>query len=222
MPSSRQPLLNAQGVAKLFGRKLVFKKVGFAIQPGEVWLLVGPNGAGKSTLVNIMAGLLRPDAGSVDIGPVPGRRSYLGHKTFIYSRLSAMENLRFWADMFGLKRDTEYLSAALERVGLGHVAEEESGRFSRGMSQRLSLARVFLNNPELIFLDEPGTGLDIASSELLHREISLAGRRGAGVLWVSHQIQEGLKVASHVLHLEDGGLRYVGPSAGYGMETCPC
>ncbi|MFW5487236.1 MAG: ABC transporter ATP-binding protein [Desulfovibrio sp.] len=221
MPNS-EALLSAQGVAKLYGRKLVFKKVGFSILPGQVWLLVGPNGAGKSTLVNIAAGLLGPDAGKIDVTPPPNERSYLGHKTFIYPRLSALENLRFWADMYGLGRDRAALMAALERVELGYVAEEEAGRFSRGMSQRLSLARVFLNNPRLIFLDEPGTGLDVASAGLLHREITQAGERGAGILWVSHQLREGLEVASHVLHLEKGRVRYAGEASGYTAEECAC
>jgi heme exporter protein A len=206
----------------MYDRKLVFKKVDLTVQPGDIWLLVGPNGAGKSTLVNVMAGLLRPDAGNVDIVVDPGKRSYLGHKTFIYPRLSAVENLRFWAKMFGLDHDSQALQKALGRVGLGHVVHEEAGRFSRGMSQRLSLARVFLNAPELIFLDEPGTGLDTASSQLLYREIAEAGERGAGVVWVSHQVEEGLEVASHVLHLEKGAARYAGLASAYDREACAC
>lgn len=210
-----QKVLKADRVAKLFGSKLVFKNVSLELARGEIMLVVGGNGAGKSTLLKIMAGLSRPTAGSCDAFVESEKIAFLGHATFIYPKLTAMQNLSFWAGMYGLDAGPEELAAVLKRVGLSRAAEEAAGGFSRGMAQRLNLARVFLVNPELVFLDEPGTGLDVASLKLLRNEIVALRGNGAAVVWVSHHVAEDLSLADKVLSLSGRTADYFGPAGGF-------
>ncbi len=206
-------LLTLTKVARFYGSRLIFKDISLEILPGTVTLLAGANGAGKSTLLKIMAGLLRPSAGSVDLGggqdghePLLG---YLGHQTFIYPALTALENLAFWSRLHGRKTDRETLEAALERVELAPFAEEKAGGFSRGMAQRLNLARVFLLHPDILLLDEPGTGLDTRSMAVLHREIAAARTRGAGIVWITHTLDADLARADRVARLEGKRLQQI-------------
>lgn len=216
-PSGR--LLSLSGVAKLYGGKLVFREVSLTVDAGSIWLLVGANGAGKSTLMSIMAGLSLHSAGRRELLAPHGRVGYLGHQTFIYPRLSARRNLAFWAALHGLGNAEAAIDAALTRVGLLAAAEELAGRFSRGMAQRLALARVFITEPWLLFLDEPGTGLDAASMRMLRAEVLAARERGAAVVMVSHQLASDLEMADHVLHLENRRAVYSGPAAGFDPAT---
>lgn len=216
---STAPLLRIKGAAKFFGAKLIFRDVNCEVSPGEVLLVAGPNGAGKTTLLKIMAGLAPPTAGRVDCTAAPERTAYLGHATFIYPALTALQNLAFWARMYGLPADREQLMAMLERVGLSRVAEERAGSFSRGMAQRLNLARVFLVNPALLFLDEPGTGLDVASLALLRREIVGLREKGTAVVWISHHVHEDRLLADTILALGNGTVRWYGPAVEYEPEA---
>jgi len=212
------PVLSVKRAAKFFGNKLVFKEVTCAAGPGEIMLVAGPNGAGKSTLMRIMAGLSRPSAGEVALNLEPEEVAYLGHATFIYPGLTALENLAFWGSMYGLAPSRDDLAALLERVGLQRAAEEKAGSFSRGMAQRLNLARIYLVEPKLIFLDEPGTGLDPRSLARLREEIAGLRDRGVSVVWVSHHVAEDTALADTVLALGNRELRYFGPASGFAAE----
>ncbi|WP_419787382.1 heme ABC exporter ATP-binding protein CcmA [Pseudodesulfovibrio sp.] len=206
-------LLTVKRAAKFYGSKLVFKEVSCSVAPGEILLVAGHNGAGKSTLMRIMAGLSKPSAGEVQLLVEPERSAYLGHATFIYPGLSARANLRFWATMYGLSPSADEISALLARVGLEKAAEENAGSFSRGMAQRLNLARIYLVEPDLIFLDEPGTGLDPHSLAMLRREIVGFRERGTGVVWISHHVAEDAALADKVLALGGQRVEFFGPSA---------
>ncbi len=208
-------VLTLERVAKFYGDKPVLREVSLALAPGRVLLVAGENGAGKSTLLKVMAGLARPSAGRVEQGVDQARVAYLGHATFLYPRLTAVENLRFWARLYGVPGGDAALGAALEQVGLAAAAHEEAGTFSRGMVQRLALARVFLTDPRLVFLDEPGTGLDVRSRAVMRAEIAAARERGAALVWVSHALAEDLAAADDVLLLEKGRVAYLGPAAGF-------
>ncbi|SKA70884.1 heme exporter protein A [Paucidesulfovibrio gracilis DSM 16080] len=216
---STSPLLRLEKAAKFYGAKLVFRDVTCAVEPGQVMLVAGPNGAGKTTLLKVMAGLSRPSAGTVRLDVPPERTAYLGHATFLYPGLTALQNLGFWARMYGLRRSRKQLMEMLERVGLVRVAEERAGSFSRGMSQRLNLARVFLVDPALLFLDEPGTGLDVTSLALLRREIGRLAEAGTSIVWISHQVREDRELAHTVLALSGARMRYCGPAAEYEPEA---
>lgn len=217
-----QTLISLKGVGRAFGSRRVFGSVTLDLAEGQTLLVLGPNGAGKTTLLKIMAGLASPTAGSVERQVGLESCAYLGHATFIYPRLSALENLGFWAGMYGLRTDDRDLLAVLRRVELNKFADEPAGRFSRGMAQRLNLARVLLIGPRLLFLDEPSTGLDTRSLDILLREIASARARGAAIAWVSHDLARDLPLADLALVL--GGLKpvYFGPAADYRVEPQVC
>ena len=199
-------LLELRGIAKFFGHSCIFRSVDLAVARGTVTLLAGANGAGKSTLLRLMAGLLRPSAGVCECRAAEGRVAYLGHATFLYPGLTALENLAFWKEAQGLRLTEAELTAFLERVGLERHAHERAGIFSRGMAQRLNLARVLLLEPELLLLDEPGTGLDSRAAAMLREEILRARQGGAGVVWISHDVAADAPLAGRVLSLERGRL----------------
>ena len=211
-------MLRLENLAKLYGLKVVFKGVSCRFAAGSITLLAGGNGAGKSTLLRIIAGLSRPSAGEVSFdgtgaggvaredGP---RLAYLGHATFVYPGLSALENLQFWARAHGLRPSRAELLALLEHVGLAAHAEERAGVFSRGMAQRLNLARVLMLDADLVLLDEPGTGLDVNSMALV-----AARERGACVIVVSHDLAGDSPLADRLLLLENRRLAYDGPPQG--------
>lgn len=206
-----------------YAGRVVLRDISLEIRPGTVTLLAGANGAGKSTLLRIMAGLTRPSVGTVtwDTCNTSGGHGehgtsigYLGHVTFMYPALSALENLAFWNRLYGRDTGAATLMDALERVGLGRYAEERAGAFSRGMAQRLNLARVLLLEPDLLFLDEPGSGLDAQSLLTLRREIALARERGAATVWISHDVETDATGADRLLLLGEQRLYYDGPPAG--------
>ena len=201
-----RPLLEVKGVAKAFGPRLLFRRVDAALMPGTLSLLAGANGAGKSTLMRVMAGLTRADAGSVTLNIPEEKLGYMAHATFLYPGLSAQENLMFWAKAAGLPDAAAQVKAALETVGLTRHAEERAGIFSRGMAQRLNLARLMLAEPQLILLDEPATGLDVASRRMLLELMLEARARGAAILWISHDVEEDARHADFVFTLKDRAL----------------
>ncbi|GFK94274.1 Glutamine transport ATP-binding protein GlnQ [Fundidesulfovibrio magnetotacticus] len=208
-------MLSLRGVAKFYGDRMVFKNIDLTVDPGRTLMVVGANGAGKSTLLRLMAGLSRPTAGEVSTTLAKAETAYLGHQTFLYAEATALENLSFWTGLHGLGLCEADLLAALERVGLARFAHERAGHFSRGMAQRLNLARVFCIAPRLLFLDEPDTGLDEASRGVLHAEIARTSQQGRSVVWVSHHLERDLPKADDVLFLEKGRAAYLGPVAGF-------
>lgn len=206
-------MLELRGVTRRYGDKTVLRDISFSLKPGIITLVAGANGSGKSTLLRLMAGLLHPDAGEI-ISTVPeGKTALLGHQTMLYPELTALENLAFWCRLSGLPPDEDALRGYLVRVNLAREAREKAGTFSRGMAQRLSLARVLLTEPDLLLLDEPGTGLDAASTAILHHEILAARERGAAVVWVSHAVATDLPLADEVILLAKKRLAFHGAAA---------
>ncbi len=174
-------------VSKSYGSLLLFEDVNAAFDAGHVHLVTGRNGSGKSTLLRMIAGLCGCTSGSITFSREDIRTGYLGHSTFLYPGLSALDNLAFWQKTAGLPAPRKHLLDALDHVGLLPFAHTRTAVFSRGMAQRLSLARVLLTVPDIFLLDEPETGLDSLSRTLLQYEVIRAAKRGACVLWVTHQ-----------------------------------
>ena len=182
-------------VAKTFGAKLILRDATCRFDAGTVSLITGENGAGKSTLLRIIAGLTAPSAGSVQITPDDTRIGYLGHSTFLYPALTALENLAFWQKACGLASDRKTLTDMLGHVGLARHALTRAGVFSRGMKQRLSLARVLLQKPGILLL--------AASHGLLDEEIRNAAARGACVIAVSHDVEHDRTLADAIYVIRD-------------------
>lgn len=197
-------MLRLSAISKRFAGRPVLADLSLSAPAGTLTLIAGPNGSGKSTLLGIMAGLIRADAGTVTCAARPGGIGYLGHDTLVYPRLTALENLAFWSSLHGLPHSGKALLAVLDRVDLAARADDPAGSFSRGMAQRLSLARLLLLSPELALLDEPMTGLDAASARRVRAELLALKRNGAALVWVTHDLAFDMAEADAVLALQRG------------------
>jgi heme ABC exporter ATP-binding subunit CcmA len=182
--------------------------VTLTVAHGERLALLGANGAGKSTLVRVLAGLLRPSSGSVQVGGLPPAKArqqigLVGHATLLYEDLSARENLRFFGRLYGLSNVDEAIPGLLAQVGLSRLADRRVGGLSRGQQQRLALARALVHRPRLLLLDEPDTALDAGGHDLL--EALLVGGDRAVVV-ATHDVTLAARVATRVAVLDGGRL----------------
>lgn len=194
-------MIEAKGVWRFFGDFPALRNVSFSAGPRDCVALLGANGAGKTTLLKLLARLSNPQKGELSLPPRE-RCGYVGHGLGLYDELSARENLEFWASVYGSPRQA--VDEWLQRVSLDHVAHAPVREFSRGMRQRVALGRAFLHRPDLLILDEPFTGLDQRSVELLQRLLAEALDRGGAVVISSHQIPEVMALATRTLRLERG------------------
>lgn len=196
----RKALIEAKGVSRHFGRRTVLKDLDIKVSDGEVVALMGPNGAGKTTLLRILATLIEPTSGSVLINgvdvyddPVVARRTIgmVGHSTYTYDDMSALENLRFYWSMNGLpsRGFEENGKKILQRVGLSHRMNDRAAIFSRGMRQRLALARAIVHSPRILLLDEPFSSLDQKGVDILSQILSEERAQGCAIMIVTHDIQ---------------------------------
>ena len=212
------PAVAVDRVWKYFGDYPALRGASVAVEKGACLALLGRNGAGKTTLLRILAGLSKAAKGEVRIlGASPReegvrrRIGYLGHGIGVYDDLSALENLILFGRLMNVAEPTKAADAALESVGLAAVKEGLAREFSRGMRQRLAIARAFLHEPDVLFLDEPFTSLDDRAIAVLQRILTTARTRGATVVMSTHQIREAMELASDVALIERGKIVHAGP-----------
>ena len=201
--------LRIEGLTRRYGEREALSGVSLSLEAGQTLVVFGPNGAGKTTLLRVLASLLRPHAGEVDVlgrslpdeaWAVRGRVGLLGHEPLLYRELSARENLRFHARLHGVGE--ERVEELLAAVRMRERAKEPLRTLSRGMVQRVAIARAVLHDPELLLLDEPRANLDPAASELVEPLIGAASERTRVIS--SHDPGGGLREADLVLGLRDG------------------
>ncbi len=204
-----------KGVWKYFGDFPALRRIELTVAPGSCLALIGRNGAGKTTLLRILAGFSRPAKGTVELlGLEPrsleARRQLgvLGHGISVYDELSALENLQLYTKLYSLPAGSA--ERWLERVALDRVKNGLVREFSRGMRQRLAVARAFLHEPSVLILDEPFTSLDDRAIALLQSLLREARERGASVVMSTHQLREALELASDVALLKRGDLAFHG------------
>ncbi len=209
-------MVAVEGVWKYFGDFPALRDISLTVAPGRCLALLGRNGAGKTTLLRILAGFSKPAKGTVTIhGSAPrdlaarARVGYIGHGIAVWDELSAEENLRLFATLYGV--DRTQIPVWLERVGLLRVREGLAREFSRGMRQRLAIARAFLHSPAVLVLDEPFTSLDDRAIALLQSLLREALGRGASVVMSTHQLREALELATDVALLKGGKVVHSGP-----------
>jgi heme exporter protein A len=205
------PVVELRECSKRFGERLALRRVSLRIEPGETIALVGANGSGKSTLLRLVSGLARPTAGEALLDGVPavsappalrGRIGLVAHRALSYRGLTARENLALQARLH--RRSVGDVEPALDRVGLLDRADERIDGFSRGMTQRLGLARALLHEPDLLLLDEPATGLDADGQALLAEVIREGGGRRT-TIFTTHDAGS-LALAGRVVTLAGGSL----------------
>ncbi len=197
-------MLEARGLVREFGGLAAVDGIDITLPPGGFLVVFGPNGAGKTSLLKLLAGSLRPTRGEVRVAGetlVPGspagreRIGVLSHQTFLYEQLTARENLRFYATLYGLADGQARVVERLREVGLLERADDRVKTFSRGMRQRLGLARTLLHDPDLVLLDEPYTGLDAHASAVLRRVLEALRDGRRTVVLVTHNLAQGLELA---------------------------
>lgn len=206
-PRDLAPLLEARALERTFGPVTAVDGVDFSLAPGAFLTVFGPNGAGKSTLLRLLGGGLRPTRGEVRLGGqrvsvgdlgVAEKVGVLSHHGFLYAHLTASENLRFYGRLYGLDDLGTRVPERLEAVGLASRAEDRVSTFSRGMRQRLALARCLLHDPEVVLLDEPYTGLDAYAADVLRGVLEALRDGRRTVVMVTHALHQGLELSERV------------------------
>lgn len=207
-------VVEAESLVRTFGARRAVDGVSLRVNAGETLALFGPNGAGKTTLLRLLAGLTRPTSGSARIGgeKVPGgpevrrRVGVISHNTLLYDALTAHENVEFFARLYGVAQPAEAAMRALERMRIADRADAPVRGLSRGMKQRVSIARATVHDPAVVLADEPFTGLDAAGARALSSLLRELGESGAAVVVVTHNIDEGLSLATHAAIMDQGRL----------------
>ena len=210
-------MLELRGLTKKYGGKAVLRGLNLEVPTGQMCVLLGPNGAGKSTLIRILCTLTRPSTGEVIIDgrstveePAEARRAIgaVLHETLLYEDLTAAENIRFYSRLFGMRTDDKGIDELLGRVGMLHRRNDRVGEFSRGMKQRMAIARAMVGTPKLMLLDEPFTGLDVRSKDQVSSMLAEAASKGTTVLMTAHDPEMAHDLAQRLLVLVDGRIAY--------------
>jgi len=217
-----KPLISVSNLYKRYDRKSVLKGVDLAVDAGQVMALLGANGAGKTTLMRIVAGLVKPSRGEValsgvSVGKAGGElRRYIGlvsHMPLLYDNLSGWENLAFFARLYDMQQPDERIEAVLRAVDLWQRRRDLVRTYSRGMIQRLAIGRAILHDPPVLLLDEPDTGLDQSSSQMLHDLIRRLGATSRAILLSTHNLDRALEWADSVCLLSEGKIVYQAETA---------
>jgi heme exporter protein A len=215
MPAAeRPPALVADRLTREFGGQRVVHGVDLRLEAGECLALFGPNGAGKTTLLRMLAGLLAPTSGTVAVSGVavrsaPEARAAVGlisHQSMLYAPLTARENVEFAARLYGVRDPRRAALDALARMRIADRAEAPVRALSRGLQQRVSIARAIVHDPRLVLLDEPYTGLDEVGAAALTEALGALAARGAALVLVTHNLSEGLALATQAAIMRGGRL----------------
>jgi heme exporter protein A len=212
--------IDAKLLARRYGRRWALAEVSFHVEPGTVVMVAGRNGAGKSTLLRVLATAIRPDRGTVTVGgfdvvrdreDVRKLTALLAHQNYLYESLTARENLEVVADHLGVSRDR--VASLLDRVALGARGNDVVSTFSAGMRKRLSFARVLLQEPRVVLLDEPYGALDPPGFDLVDRVIAELKAGGASILMATHQWERSSRLCDQAIVLEQGVVAWQGPAS---------
>lgn len=216
-------MLIAENITKSFGSKIILHGIDLHIRAGEFITVFGPNGAGKSTLLKILALLMKPTSGNILLNgcnardETAGVRKQIGvisHQTFLYDNLTAYENLEFFGRMYGVTDLRERIYEVLGEVGLEFALNDAVRTFSRGMQQRLAIARAIIHQPAILFLDEPYTGLDQQAVEILNGVLAGLNLKERTVFMITHNFEQGLDLSDRVLIIMQGRIIFAGQARG--------
>jgi heme exporter protein A len=222
MSSKPTSAIEVRKLTKSFGHQVALRAVDLDVAPGEFLTLFGPNGAGKTTLIRIVASLARPTSGTVWLGgqdlskaATSARRSIglISHNPLLYGDLTPDENLSFFGRMYDLPDAARRIDRVLEQVGLTARRRDPVRTFSRGMIQRLAIARAILHDPDIMLLDEPYTGLDLQAADMLRDVLQELAASNRTVILTTHNLEQGLEMCDRAAILNRGKLAWTGERA---------
>jgi heme exporter protein A len=220
-------MIKIQKLVKTFGHRVVLRSVDLTINEGDFVTLLGANGAGKTTLLHLVANLSKPTAGDIFINnyrladSANQLRRFIGlvsHKTLLYDDLTANQNLRFYARMYDVPDATDRIETVLNQVGLWGRQNDPVRTYSRGMQQRLAIARAILHNPPILLLDEPDTGLDQHAADMLNELLTAVGVSQRTILMTTHNWERGLSMGNRITILGKGKIVYDARRENVGVE----
>ena len=211
--------ITCNNVVKKFGDTVALRGVDLEINDGDFLVLLGPNGAGKTTLMKILCGIMRPTSGVATVAGMDVREpevrkkaGVISHMSLLYGDLTARENIVFYANLYNVPEPEAKAEELLKSVELDNRAGDFARNFSRGMTQRLSIARALVADPDFIFLDEPFTGLDLHSAALFKRLLQQLHERGKSVIMITHDIEAGAALSTRTAILNSGRMVFDEPT----------
>ena len=207
-------MIQMENVVKRFGDKTVLKGVNIQVSEGEIFGLLGPSGSGKTTIINILTHQIKPEGGEFKVGAPSMETGLMLEEDGLYKRLTTSENLNLFAGIYGVEKGR--VQKALQSVGLGNDLKTPVSKLSKGMRQRLALARAILHSPKILFLDEPTSALDPSTARGIHQLILGLRDQGATIFLTTHNMEEAVDLCSHV------GLLYQGEIVEYGSPREIC
>ncbi len=211
--------IETQGLTKSFNNKLALRGIDLEVRQGESVVIFGPNGAGKTTLIKVLATIMNPSSGRILVDglnlknnaeEIQRRIGVVTHQTFLYSNLTAYENLEFYSRMYDVPGRKERIHEVVAMVGMTSRLYDRVGTLSRGMQQRLSIARSLLHKPAIMLLDEPETGLDQQAIPMLWKALEIEGEERRTIVLTTHSLERGLEVGDRLLILDTGKIVYQG------------
>jgi len=195
-------MIKMNNVIKRFGKQTVLSDVSFEAKEKEIFGMLGPSGAGKTTIINILTNQLKADGGQPRIGVAPFETGLMLDEDGLYPRLNCLENLNVFAGIYGISHQKSL--QALKSVGLEDAMKKAVNALSRGMRQRLALARAILHEPKVLFLDEPTSGLDPGTARGIHQLILRLRENGSTVFLTTHNMDEAVKLCDRIVLLHKG------------------
>lgn len=204
-----------------FGHIDALNGINLKVKVGDFLTIFGPNGAGKTTLIKVLSNLIHPSSGKAFIhgddiseskDAIRSKIGLISHNTFSYNNLSPYENLMFYGKLYGLSNPDTRIKELLEEVELSHRLHDPVRTFSRGMQQRLSIARAMLNNPSIVFLDEPYTGLDLHAAKILTGILKKLHTDQNTIIMITHNLKQGLEISDQVVIMASGKIVFQKPT----------
>ena len=226
--ASRTVAVKVEGLTKSFGTRLTLRGIDLEINQGESVVIFGPNGAGKTTLLKVLATIMNPSSGKVIIAGLDTKESaeearhligIVSHNTFLYGNLTAYENLDFYSRLYDVPVRQKRIHEVVEMVGMTPRLHNRVATLSRGMQQRLSIARSLLHKPSIMLLDEPETGLDRQANAMLWEIFQAEGEQKRTIVLTTHNLERGLGLAGRVLILDKGMIVYDGAKQGLDLPA---
>ncbi len=211
--------VKVEQLTKSFGNHLALRGIDLEVRRGESVVIFGPNGAGKTTLIKVLTTVMNPSSGSVLVDglslkshaeQIRHRIGVVAHQTYLYSNLTAYENLEFYSRIYDVPRRKERIHEVVAMVGMMPRLHDRVGTLSRGMQQRLSIARSLLHKPAIMLLDEPETGLDQQAISMLWKALETEGEGKRTVILTTHNLERGLELGERLLILDKGKIVYEG------------